>query len=179
MAIKGNVCERMQVAYQHPLAGPLLHEVQDVESVGCCALTARFRLTPSVPMQLYRRYGARRVSISHPIPVQQAAQPAADAQDKSALQAGPFLDCNVAGRSPDSDMSASQYSANSGSGRHIRLYPDEPLEPGTPSNESTMATQQLWDALQRGRATAYRVSLPCKISLLAPLVAPLLTCPSP
>ena len=43
----------------------------------------------------------------------------------------------------------------------IRLYPDEelmqPMEPGTPSTESTMATQQLWDALQRSRATAYRV----------------------
>ena len=117
------------------------------------------RLTPFVFLQLYRRYGTRRVSISHPIPVQQMAPQATDARDKPAAQAGGFADCNVAGRSPDSDMSASQYSANSGSGRHIRLYPDEPLEPGTPSTESTLATQQLWDALQRGRATAYRVSL--------------------
>ena len=166
----------MCVIRQHPLAGPLLPECMMGKLVGCHNPTARRWLTPSIPLQLYRRYGARRVSISHPIPVQQAAQPAADAQDKSASQAGAFLECNVAGRSPDSDMS--QYSANSGSGRLVRLYPDEPLEPGTPSNESTMATQQLWDALQRGRATAYRVS-PCYIiPLFMPLIASLRACPS-
>ena len=126
----------------------------------------------SVVLQLYRRYGTRRVSISHPIPVQQQGPPARDAQDQAAAQAGAFVGCNVTGRSPDSDMSASQYSANSGSGRHIRLYPDEPLEPGTPSNESTMATQQLWDALQRGRATAYRVSPRCGHPCIATSVAP-------
>lgn len=115
-------------------------------------------------VQLYRRYGARRVSMSHPIPVQQGSTAGPDGPSRAAGQpAGASPDSVVAGRSPDSDVSASQHSTHSGSVRLVRLYPDEdltalPLEPGTPSTESTVATQQLWDALSRGRASAYRVS---------------------
>ena len=92
--------------------------------------------------------------------------------------AGASPDSTVAGKSPESDVSASQHSAHSGSARLVKLCPDEdlmaqPLEPGTPSTESTVATQQLWDALSRGRASAYRVSLqsakPCMLWLLCSL----------
>ncbi len=47
----------------------------------------------------------------------------------------------------------------------IRLYPDsaedpaQPWEPGTPTRETSAATAQVWEALQRGgQAAAYRVS---------------------
>ena len=112
-------------------------------------------------VQLYRRYGARRVSMSHPIPVQQGSTVGPDGPSRAARQpAGASPDSTLAGKSPDSDVSASGHSS---SVRLVRLYPDEdlaalPLEPGTPSTESTVATQQLWDALSRGRASAYRVS---------------------
>ena len=102
--------------------------------------------------------------MSHPIPVQQGSTAVPDGPSRAAGQpVGASPDSVVAGRSPDSDVSASQHSTHSGSVRLVRLYPDEdlaalPLEPGTPSTESTVATQQLWDALSRGRASAYRVS---------------------
>ncbi len=138
---------------------------------GCSLALTVLTRHPLFLVQLYRRYGTRRMSSSHPIPMQQEVRPAPEAQGKASAKPGAFLECNVAGRSPDSDMSASQYSANSGSSRLIRLYPEEdpaqPLEPGTPSSESTMATQQLWDALQRGRATAYRVSFTWEYSCFA------------
>lgn len=124
-------------------------------------------------VQLYRRYGSRRVPSSHPMPAQQEAAPVPvpDRQSKDKSWPGADQEPNVAGRSPDSDMSASQYSSNSGFNRFVRLYPDEdltqPMEPGTPSNESTMATQQLWDALSRGRASAYRVRTLCNALLPA------------
>ena len=148
--------------------------VESPHYVRACIHVNVFSLTVCGVVQLYRRYGARRASMSHPIPVQPGSMAAPEGPSRAAGQpVGASPDSTVAGKSPESDVSASQHSGHSGSARIVRLYPDEdlmaqPLEPGTPSTESTVATQQLWDALSRGRASAYRVSLHSAVPFLLP-----------
>lgn len=73
---------------------------------------------------------------------------------------------SVSGQSPPSCRSSPSAAGSQHGRRFVRLYPDagaDPSvtwEPGTPSNETATATQQIWDALSRGQHTAFRVRLP-------------------
>ncbi len=106
-----------------------------------------------------RRYGTRLPSV----PAAPEREPNEDAADVRAAQADPSR-ASVSGSSPEGGSPpALQFGGGSSGGRFVRLYPEgadpsQPWEPGTPSNESVLATQQIWDSLSRGQHTAYRVS---------------------
>lgn len=115
---------------------------------------------------MHRRYGTRLPMVPATPdgePVDSAA-PASMAREPSSSTASD----KAAGSSPSGDSPPALQIRGSGGGsggRLIRLYPDgadplQPWEPGTPSMESRLATQQVWESLQRGQHTAYRVSEP-------------------
>lgn len=109
----------------------------------------------TVAPNLCRRYGTRLPSV----PAALEREPAESTDDASAAQDQSHT--SVLGRSPVGGSPPDLQIR--GGGRFVRLYPEgadpsQPWEPGTPSNENVLATQQVWDSLQRGQHTAYRVS---------------------
>ncbi|KAK9909851.1 hypothetical protein WJX75_008397 [Coccomyxa subellipsoidea] len=119
-------------------------------------------------VELSRRYGTRLPSVPA-APAAPHREPTNNANDISAAQdpsSTSVLGMSPVGGSPP-DL---QIRGGSSSGRFVRLYPDgadpsQPWEPGTPSNENVLATQQVWDSLSRGQQTAYRFRAASELSV--------------
>jgi hypothetical protein len=138
----------------------------------CPSLDSRFVTADNMitcAQNLCRRYGTRLPSVPA-APAAPHREPTNNANDISAAQdpsSTSVLGMSPVGGSPP-DL---QIRGGSSSGRFVRLYPDgadpsQPWEPGTPSNENVLATQQVWDSLSRGQQTAYRVSPSCDVMSL-------------
>ncbi|BDA42763.1 probable mRNA-capping enzyme at N-terminal half [Coccomyxa sp. Obi] len=116
-------------------------------------------------VELSRRYSSRLPSVPAALGINRGEdatggspvqEPSSNAGEDSAPVGGSPPDLQIRG---------------SGSGgRLIRLYPEgadpsQPWEPGTPSTETTLATQQVWESLQRGQHTAYRFRAASELSV--------------
>ncbi|CAL8467586.1 g7124 [Coccomyxa elongata] len=116
-------------------------------------------------VELSRRYSSRLPSV----PAALGRTRCEDAIGGSPVQdSSPGEDSAPVGGSPP-DLQIRGSGSSSG-GRLIRLYPEgadplQPWEPGTPSTETTLATQQIWESLQRGQHTAYRFRAASELSV--------------